>query len=99
MEAVRSMPDPAQAHWYKDAIVYELHVRAFQDSNADGIGDLRGLIQKLDYLQDLGVTALWLLPFYPSPLKDDGYDIAGYKQIHPQYGTLRDFRQFLREAH
>jgi maltose alpha-D-glucosyltransferase/alpha-amylase len=91
--------DPAQTQWYKDAIVYELHVRAFHDSNADGIGDLRGLIQKLDYLQDLGVTALWLLPFYPSPLKDDGYDIAAYKSIHSQYGTLRDFRQLLREAH
>src|SRR5436309_14601337 len=99
MEQPRPVTDPAQTHWYKDAIVYELHVRAFHDSNADGIGDLRGLIQKLDYLQDLGVTALWLLPFYPSPLKDDGYDIAGYKQIHPQYGTLRDFRQLLREAH
>ena len=98
MEAPVRVTDPAQMYWYKDAIVYELHVRAFYDSNADGIGDLRGLIQKLDYLQDLGVTALWLLPFYPSPLRDDGYDIAGYTQIHPQYGTLRDFRQLLREA-
>jgi maltose alpha-D-glucosyltransferase/alpha-amylase len=87
------------ARWYQDAIVYQLHVRAFHDADADGIGDFRGLMAKLDYLQDLGVTALWLLPFYPSPLRDDGYDIANYKAIHPSYGTLRDFRQFLREAH
>ncbi|MGH2460591.1 MAG: maltose alpha-D-glucosyltransferase [Chloroflexota bacterium] len=85
--------------WYKDAIIYELHVRAFQDSNGDGIGDFRGLTEKLDYLQDLGVTALWLLPFYPSPLKDDGYDIADYTTIHPSYGNLHDFKVFLREAH
>ncbi len=84
--------------WYRDAIVYELHVRAFHDGNADGIGDLPGLIDKLDYLMDLGVTAIWLLPFYPSPLRDDGYDIAQYKGIHPSYGTLRDFRTFMREA-
>jgi len=87
------------ALWYKDAILYELHVRAFHDSNGDGIGDFRGLVEKLDYLQDLGVTALWLLPFYPSPLRDDGYDIASYRDIHPSYGNLRDFRNFLREAH
>ena len=85
--------------WYKNAILYELHVRAFYDSNGDGIGDFPGLTQKLDYLQNLGVTALWLLPFYPSPLKDDGYDIADYQGIHPAYGTLADFRKFLREAH
>src|SRR5688500_10387461 len=85
--------------WYKDAVIYELHVRAFHDENCDGIGDFPGLIQKLDYLQDLGVTALWLLPFYPSPLKDDGYDIAEYTTIHPSYGTLRDFKRFLAEAH
>jgi maltose alpha-D-glucosyltransferase / alpha-amylase len=85
--------------WYKDAIIYELHVRAFFDSSADGMGDFRGLAQKLDYLEDLGVTALWLLPFYPSPWKDDGYDIADYARIHPAYGTMRDFREFLREAH
>jgi maltose alpha-D-glucosyltransferase/alpha-amylase len=85
--------------WYKDAIIYEIHVRAFLDSNADGIGDFRGLAAKLDYLQDLGVTAIWLLPFYPSPLKDDGYDIADYCSINPIYGTLRDFRNFLAEAH
>jgi len=99
MEAAKPVTEAAQSLWYKDAIIYEAHVRAFHDSNADGIGDLRGLIQKLDYLQDLGVTALWLLPFYPSPLRDDGYDIAGYTSIHPQYGSLRDFRQLLREAH
>src|SRR5919206_479810 len=86
-------------HWYKDAIIYELHIKAFYDSNGDGIGDFGGLLQKLDYLQDLGVTAIWLLPFYPSPLKDDGYDIADYTGIHPTYGTLRDFKQFLDAAH
>src|SRR6476659_4792961 len=85
--------------WYKDAVIYELHVRAFADSNGDGIGDFPGLTAKLDYLQDLGVNALWLLPFCPSPLRDDGYDIADYMNIHPSYGTLRDFRIFLREAH
>ena len=85
--------------WYKDAIIYELHVKSFFDSNADGIGDFAGLTEKLDYLQNLGVTALWLLPFYPSPLKDDGYDIANYFGIHPDYGLLKDFKEFVREAH
>src|SRR4051812_39269879 len=85
--------------WYKNAIIYEVHVRAFADSNADGIGDFRGLTQRLDYLHDLGVTAIWLLPFYPSPLKDDGYDIADYYSINPLYGSLKDFKQFLNEAH
>ncbi len=85
--------------WYKDAIIYELHVRAFKDSNDDGIGDFRGLVEQLDYVQDLGATAIWLLPFYPSPLRDDGYDIADYTSIHPSYGTMRDFRRFVREAH
>ena len=85
--------------WYKDAIIYELHVRAFKDSNADGIGDFPGLIQKMDYLQDLGVTCMWLLPFFPSPLKDDGYDISDYMNVHPMYGTLDDFRPFLDAAH
>ena len=85
--------------WYKDAIIYELHPRAFYDSDGDGIGDFRGLTAKLDYLQDLGVTAVWLLPFYPSPLKDDGYDIADYTSVHPSYGTMHDFRTFLKEAH
>jgi len=85
--------------WYKDAIIYELHVRAFRDSNGDGVGDFKGLKSKLDYLQDLGITAIWLLPFCPSPLKDDGYDIADYTAVHSDYGTLRDFKRFLREAH
>ena len=85
--------------WYKDAVIYELHVRGFADSDGDGIGDFRGLTGKLDYLQELGVTALWLLPFYPSPLKDDGYDIADYRNVHPSYGTMEDFKLFLREAH
>ena len=85
--------------WFKDAVIYELHVRAFFDSDANGIGDFRGLTQKLDYLHDLGVTTLWLLPFYPSPLKDDGYDIADYDDVHPNYGTLRDVEHFFREAH
>src|SRR5215469_14718321 len=85
--------------WYKTGVIYELHVRSFYDSNADGTGDFRGLTQKLDYLRDLGVTAIWLLPFYPSPLKDDGYDIADYMDVHPMYGTLGDFKIFLREAH
>ena len=85
--------------WYKDAIIYQLHVKAFYDSNGDGVGDFRGLLEKLDHLQQLGVTALWLLPFYPSPQKDDGYDIADYFSVHPSYGTLDDFREFLNEAH
>lgn len=92
-------PLPDDPLWYKDGVIYQLHVRAYQDSNADGIGDFRGLIQRLDYLQDLGVTAVWLLPFYPSPLKDDGYDIADYTSVNPRYGTLPDFKLFLREAH
>jgi maltose alpha-D-glucosyltransferase/alpha-amylase len=90
---------PHHPLWYREAIIYELHVRAFADSNADGIGDFGGLTGKLDYLHDLGVTALWLLPFYPSPLRDGGYDIADYTGINPAYGTLRDFQRFLREAH
>jgi maltose alpha-D-glucosyltransferase / alpha-amylase len=85
--------------WYKDAIIYELHVKAFADSDGDGIGDFRGLTQKLGYLQDLGVTAIWLLPFCQSPLKDDGYDTSSYTDLHPAYGTMRDFKVFLREAH
>ena len=93
------VPGAESATWYKDAIIYELHVRAFYDSDGDGIGDFRGLTQKLDYLEDLGVTAIWLLPFYPSPLRDDGYDISDYTDVHPAYGTLRDFQRFLREAH
>ena len=95
-DAVSLDDDPL---WYKDAIIYEVHVRAFIDSNGDGIGDFRGLIERLDYLQDLGVTALWLLPFYPSPLRDDGYDIADYTTVNPIYGNLDDFKRFLEEAH
>jgi len=84
--------------WYKDAIIYQLHVKAFADSNNDGIGDFVGLTEKLDYLHDLGVTALWLLPFYPSPGRDDGYDISDYEHINPDFGTLQHFRRFLQEA-
>lgn len=86
-------------HWYKDAIIYELHIKAFMDSSGDGIGDFKGLLQKLDYLEDLGVTAIWLLPFYPSPLKDDGYDIADYYNINSRYGELNDLKLFIKEAH
>ncbi len=85
--------------WYKDAVIYEAHVRAFHDSNGDGMGDFKGLAEKLSYLEDLGVTAIWLLPFFPSPWKDDGYDIADFRSIHPAYGTLKDFQHFLKEAH
>jgi maltose alpha-D-glucosyltransferase/alpha-amylase len=89
----------ADPYWYKDAIVYQTHVRAFHDDSGDGVGDFRGLAKKLDYIRDLGVTAIWLLPFYPSPLRDDGYDTADYTSVHPAYGTLADFKLFLREAH
>ncbi|MDP1798589.1 MAG: maltose alpha-D-glucosyltransferase, partial [Planctomycetaceae bacterium] len=85
--------------WYKDAVIYQTHIRAFADSNNDGIGDFRGLTSRLDYIQDLGVTTVWVLPFYPSPLKDDGYDIADYSEVNPIYGDLSDFKDFLREAH
>jgi maltose alpha-D-glucosyltransferase/alpha-amylase len=85
--------------WYKDAVIYQLHVRTFCDSNADGIGDFAGLTRRLDYLQGLGITAIWLLPFYPSPLRDDGYDIADYTSVHSSYGTLDDFKIFLEAAH
>ena len=87
------------ALWYRDAVIYQLHIKAFYDSNGDGVGDFGGLAQKLDYVQDLGVDTIWLLPFYPSPLRDDGYDIADYRNVHPQYGTLDDFRLMLEEAH
>lgn len=90
---------PPQPLWYKDAIVYQLHVRTFFDSNGDGIGDFRGLQQKLPYLEELGVNAIWLLPFYPSPLRDDGYDIADYVSVNPSYGSLEDFQAFLSGAH
>ncbi|PIW64846.1 MAG: maltose alpha-D-glucosyltransferase, partial [Candidatus Omnitrophica bacterium CG12_big_fil_rev_8_21_14_0_65_50_5] len=85
--------------WYKDAVIYQMHVRSFFDSDGDGIGDFKGAAEKLAYLQDLGVTAVWILPFYPSPLKDDGYDIAEYMDVNPSYGTLQDFKIFLKEAH
>ncbi len=92
-------PFVRQPLWYKDAVIYEVHVRGFRDSDDDGIGDFRGLIEKLDYIRDLGVTAIWLLPFYPSPLRDDGYDISDYRTVNPAYGTLEIFREFLDEAH
>jgi maltose alpha-D-glucosyltransferase / alpha-amylase len=85
--------------WYKDAVIYQLHVKAFHDSNADGIGDFRGLTEKLDYLQDLGINTLWLQPFYPSPFRDDGYDISDYRNVHPAYGTRGDFHAFVKQAH
>jgi len=85
--------------WYKDAIIYQVHVRTFHDSNGDGIGDFQGLEEKLDYLQELGISAIWLMPFFPSPLRDDGYDIADYNAVHPSYGTLEDFQKFLAAAH
>ena len=90
---------PDDPHWYKDAVIYEIHIRAFNDSNGDGIGDLNGLIEKLDYLCDLGITAIWILPFYPSPLRDGGYDIADYTDVHSHYGTRHDIATLLREAH
>ncbi len=90
------MPDSL---WYKEAVLYEVHVRAFYDSGDDGMGDFAGLTQKLDYLRDLGITAIWVLPFNPSPWRDDGYDISDYTGVHPAYGTLKDFHNFLKEAH
>ncbi len=93
----RALDDDPQ--WYKDAIIYQLHVKAFADSSGDGLGDFVGLTRRLDYIAGLGVTAIWLLPFYPSPLKDDGYDIADFTNVHSDYGTRRDFRTFVREAH
>jgi len=88
-----------QNDWYKDAVIYELHVRSFMDSNSDGMGDFKGLTGKLDYLKDLGIDTIWVLPFYPSPWRDDGYDISDYNGVHPAYGTIRDFKRFLKEAH
>ncbi len=85
--------------WYKDAVFYEVHVKAFQDGNDDGVGDFRGLTRRLDYIQELGVDCVWLLPFYPSPLRDDGYDIADFYAVSPLYGTMEDFDAFLAEAH
>ncbi|MET0255961.1 MAG: alpha-amylase family glycosyl hydrolase, partial [Luteibacter sp.] len=85
--------------WYKDAIIYQVHLKSYFDANDDGVGDFEGLIQKLDYIADLGVNTLWLLPFYPSPRRDDGYDIAEYKSVHPDYGKLADAKRFIAEAH
>jgi maltose alpha-D-glucosyltransferase/alpha-amylase len=96
---VKKLASATDPLWYKDAIIYELHVRAFADSNNDGIGDFPGLLSRLDYLQDLGITCIWLLPFFPSPLRDDGYDIANYVDVNPSYGTLSDFKAFLDAAH
>lgn len=98
----RETPNDASAAdplWYKDAIIYQMHVKAFCDANGDGIGDFAGLVQRLDYIQELGVNTIWLQPFYPSPQRDDGYDISDYRDVHPDYGTLEDFRAFIREAH
>ncbi len=85
--------------WYKRAIIYQAHVRTFYDSNGDGVGDFPGLDQKLDYLAELGINTIWLMPFFPSPLRDDGYDISDYYSVHSSYGTLEDFRGFLGSAH
>ncbi len=93
------MPWKREPGWYKDAIIYQIHVRSFYDSNADGIGDFQGLAQRLDYVQELGANTIWLMPFFPSPLRDDGYDISDYRSVHPSYGTLDDFRTFLSTAH
>lgn len=95
----RTVKEGSQSLWYKDAVFYEVNIRAFADGNGDGQGDLIGLTRKLDYFHALGVDCLWLMPMYPSPLRDDGYDIADYKNVHPDYGTLEDFKTFLAEAH
>ncbi|KQP40184.1 maltose alpha-D-glucosyltransferase [Methylobacterium sp. Leaf106] len=93
------MIDRSDPQWYRDAIIYQIHVKSFFDSNNDGIGDFEGLTQKLDYVRDLGVTAIWLMPFYPSPLRDDGYDIGDYRDVNPSYGTMEEFRKFVEAAH
>ena len=99
LSAIRQPQSAADPLWYKDAVIYQMHVKAFHDVNGDGIGDFAGLTQQLDYIQELGVNTIWLLPFYPSPQRDDGYDIADYCNVHPDYGTLDDFRSFIDEAH
>lgn len=107
VDQLQPLPDAAgavipvtdAALWYQDAVIYQLNVKAFVDSNADGVGDFKGVTSKLDYVKDLGVNTIWLMPFYPSPLRDDGYDIASYMDVHPQYGTLDDFKEMLAEAH
>ena len=97
--ALHDAQNQGDPHWYKDAVIYELHIKAYADANGDGIGDFQGLTQRLDHVQSLGVNTLWLLPFYPSPLRDDGYDVADYEDVHPNYGTLDDFKGFVAEAH
>ena len=97
--SITAVPKTSDPLWYKDAVIYQLHVKTFADGNGDGIGDFKGLTGKLSYLRDLGVDCLWLLPMYPSPFRDDGYDIADYRSIHPSYGTLDDFAEFLDAAH
>ncbi|MBV8187287.1 MAG: alpha-amylase, partial [Alphaproteobacteria bacterium] len=97
--AAPQLPVAQDPLWYKDAIIYQLHVKSYFDSNDDGIGDFPGLISKLDYIASLGVNAIWLLPFYPSPRRDDGYDISSYRAIHPEYGTMVDFKRFIAAAH
>ena len=92
-------PMPEDPQWYKDSVIYQLHIKSFYDSNNDGVGDIPGLIEKLDYIAELGVDTIWMLPFYPSPRRDDGYDIADYKSVHPEYGTMADIRKLIHEAH
>jgi maltose alpha-D-glucosyltransferase/alpha-amylase len=99
MNKTPQLPPIEDPLWYKDAVIYQLHLKSFFDANNDGVGDFKGLLQKLDYIAELGVTAIWLLPFYPSPRRDDGYDIADYRGVHPEYGTLGDVRRFIHEAH
>src|SRR6266403_5578408 len=95
----QAVAKPASSNWFKGAIIYQLHIKTFCDANNDGIGDFQGLLSKLDYLRNLGVTVIWLLPFYPSPLKDDGYDIAEYTSINPAYGSLAEFQELPAAAH
>ena len=92
------MESPQPSLWYKDAVIYQLHVKAYADGDGDGIGDFAGLIEKLPFIKALGATAIWLLPFYPSPLRDDGYDISDYKGVNRSYGTMRDVRTFIKAA-
>ena len=98
IETIVAQKSAEDGLWFKDAIVYQLHVKVFQDSNGDGVGDFAGLTQRLGYLRDLGVTTLWLQPFYPSPGRDDGYDISDYGDINPAFGSMKDFRRFMQEA-
>src|ERR1700712_3793775 len=93
------LPPITDPVWFKDAIIYQLHLKSFFDGNNDGVGDFKGLIEKLDYVAELGVTAIWMLPFYPSPRRDDGYDIADYQGVHADYGDLDDVRRFIEAAH